>query len=89
MILKTPDGHYVELTKTEYNQFVVEIMVHFQRENKLELTFVKDARYEAAKMLLETVAKEGKNMEGFLRHDYMKTAYELIDNYNKDNPAKP
>lgn len=84
MILKTPDGHYVELNDKEYTEFVVEIMLHFHKENKLDLRFEKDTRYEAAQLMLNTVATQGKIMDEETKQGYIKVARELLESYNND-----
>jgi hypothetical protein len=93
MILKTNEGHFVELTEKEYRAFVVEIMVYFQRENKLELHFHNDGRVKASEMIFQTIATQGMHMDVETRANYLKLGHELLNSYYADvesgNIAKP
>jgi hypothetical protein len=62
-------------------------MVYFNEGNKLTINFVKDTRVEAAKLLLETVAKNS-TMQETTKDDYFKVAFELIEQYNYDLMTK-
>ncbi len=87
MIIKLSDGAYYELSKKEYTQFIAEVMVHFNTEDKLAVNFVVDTRLEAAKLLLNTVAQNSA-MKQEMKDDYFKVAFELIEQYNFDLMAK-
>lgn len=87
MIIKLSDGAFYELTRNEYTQFIAEVMVYFNEENKLTINFVRDTRVEAAKLLLDTVAKNN-TMQQATKDDYFKVAFELIEQYNYDLMTK-
>ena len=84
MIIKSKDGHYFELTKEEYVQFVCELMVHFQMDHKLKLSFHHDGRVKAAEMIFAQIAREGGNMGEELRKNYLKLGHELLSSYHAD-----
>lgn len=81
MIIKLSDGAFYEITQKEYTEFIAEMMIHFNTENKLTINFSKDTRVEAAKMLLNTVA-QNPAMKQEMKDDYFKVAFELIEQYN-------
>lgn len=87
MIIKLSDGAFYELTKKEYIQFIAEVMVYFNEENKLNVNFIKDTRVESAKLLLNTVAKNN-TMQQATKDEYFKVAFELIEQYNSDLMTK-
>lgn len=84
MIIKTKDGNYFELTEKEYIQFVAEVLVHFQMEHKLEVSFHQDGRVKAAEMIFAQIAKEGAIMGDELRKNYLKLGHELLSSYHQD-----
>jgi hypothetical protein len=81
MIIKMSDGSFYELTKNEYTNFIAEMLVHFNTENKLTVNHIVDTRVEAAKLLLNTVA-QNQGMKQDTKDDYFKIAFELIEQYN-------
>lgn len=87
MIVKLSNGAFYELTEKEYLQFIAEVLVEFNFQNKLTVNFIKDTRVEAAKLLLNTVA-QNHSMNQLVKDDYFKVAFELIEQYNFELMAK-